>query len=44
MFTWRTIGLDSKKEAFDIILMTHPLSVAKLPADCLPVPEVLIQM
>ena len=23
-FTWKQIGLDSEKEAFDIILMTHP--------------------
>ena len=25
------IGLDSEKEAFDIILITHPASVDKLP-------------
>lgn len=39
MFTWRQIGLDSEKEAFDIILMTHPESINKLPPDCVQVPE-----
>ena len=31
LYTWHKIGLDSKDEAFDIILMTHPESVKKLP-------------
>ena len=38
-FTWKQIGLDSEKEAFDIILMTHPSSVNKLPKECIPVPS-----
>ena len=34
MFTWKNIGLDSEEEAFDIILLTHPQSVDKLPKEC----------
>ena len=32
LFTKRMIGLNSEKEAFDIILFTHPKSVIMLPA------------
>ena len=31
LHSWHTIGLDSELEAFDIILITHPKSVKKLP-------------
>ena len=31
LHSWHMIGLDSAEEAFDIILMTHPVSVKKLP-------------
>lgn len=34
LYTWAKIGLDSEKEAFDIVLLTHPKSVSKLPSDC----------
>jgi len=39
IFTWRQIGLDSEEAAFDIVLMTHPKSVEKLPVNCTKVPE-----
>ena len=31
LYSWHKIGLDTDVEAFDIILMTHPASVKKLP-------------
>ena len=31
LYSWHMIGLDSEVEAFDIILLTHPVSVKKLP-------------
>ena len=31
LYSWHMIGLDSEAEAFDIILITHPASVEKLP-------------
>ena len=31
LYSWHMIGLDSEEEAFDIILITHPASVEKLP-------------
>ena len=31
LHSWHMIGLDSEAEAFDIILITHPASVKKLP-------------
>ena len=31
LYSWHMIGLDSEVEAFDIILITHPISVKKLP-------------
>ena len=31
---WRFIGLDKPEEGFDLVLMTHPASVEKLPSDC----------
>ena len=31
LHSWHMIGLDSEAEAFDIILITHPVSVKKLP-------------
>eukprot|EP00092_Neocalanus_flemingeri_P005814 GFUD01006258.1.p1 GENE.GFUD01006258.1~~GFUD01006258.1.p1 ORF type:complete len:628 (-),score=188.16 GFUD01006258.1:577-2460(-) len=34
MFTWKKIGLDAEEEAFDIILLTHPKSINKLPKEC----------
>jgi len=34
LFTWKKIGLDSEEEAFDIILLTHPKSINKLPREC----------
>merc|ERR1719483_168253 len=34
LFTWRKIGLNTEKEAFDIILLTHPTSINKLPKEC----------
>ena len=37
IFAWRFIGLDIVDEAFDLILMTHPAIISKLPTDCEPV-------
>ena len=34
IFAWKKIELDSEKEAFDLILFTHPQSVGLLPAEC----------
>ena len=34
IFTWRFLGLDSAEEGFDLVLMTHPASVANLPSEC----------
>ena len=34
IFAWRFIGLDSVDEAFDLILMTHPATISKLPTEC----------
>ena len=34
IYTWKVIGLDAEEEAFDIILMTHPESITKLPMEC----------
>ena len=31
LFAWRQIGLDGQEESFDVILLTHPASVDKLP-------------
>ena len=34
IYTWTEIGLDSVDEAFDIVMMTHPAMVSKLPSHC----------
>jgi len=39
IFAWRKISLDSEKESFDIVLMTHPDSIKKLPKECKEVPQ-----
>jgi len=39
MFTWKKIGLDAEEEAFDIILLTHPKSISKLPKECKKIEE-----
>ena len=31
---WRFIGLDSAEQGFDLVMMTHPASVEKLPEEC----------
>jgi len=37
IFTWRFIGLDAADQGFDLVMMTHPAAVDKLPSDCVPV-------
>ena len=39
IFTWRFIGLDAADQGFDLIMMTHPAAVDKLPSDCVPVDD-----
>ena len=39
IYTWRFIGLDSVNQGFDLVMMTHPAAVSKLPKDCVPVSE-----
>ena len=34
IYTWRFIGLDTAEQGFDLVMLTHPASVAKLPAEC----------
>ena len=34
LYAWRFIGLDSAEQRFDLVLMTHPATVEKLPQDC----------
>ena len=34
IYTWRFVGLDTAEQGFDLVMMTHPASVAKLPAEC----------
>ena len=34
IYTWRFIGLDTAEQGFDLVILTHPASVAKLPAEC----------
>lgn len=38
VFAWKQIGLNGEQEAFDIIMMTHPLSVSNLPEECVEAP------
>ena len=39
IFAWKKIELNSEKEAFDIILFTHPLMVGLLPTECQLIPS-----
>ena len=39
IYTWKFIGLDSINQGFDLLMMTHPASISKLPPDCVLVPE-----
>ena len=39
LYAWRLAGLDTPQQAMDVILFTHPASVARLPADCVRVTE-----
>ena len=39
IFSWKMIGLNDKKESFDIILITHPESLDKLPKECIEIKE-----
>ena len=40
LFAWRQLGLDGREESFDVILLTHPASVDKLPKVLAHCPEV----
>ena len=39
IYTWRFIGLDSVDQGFDLVMLTHPAAVSKLPRDCVLVSE-----
>ena len=39
LYAWRLAGLDTPQQAMDVVLFTHPESVARLPADCVRVTE-----
>ena len=39
LYAWRLAGLDTAQQAMDVVLFTHPASVARLPADCVRVTE-----
>ena len=39
VYTWKMIKLNIAEEAFDIILMTHPEYIEKLPNDCNKIPD-----
>ena len=39
LYAWRLAGLDTADQAMDVVLFTHPASVARLPADCVRVTE-----
>ena len=34
VYTWRFIGLNTQRQGFDLVMMTHPAAVSKLPKDC----------
>ena len=34
LYAWRLAGLDTADQAMDVVLFTHPASVARLPAEC----------
>ena len=34
LYAWRLAGLDTAQQAMDLVLFTHPASVARLPAEC----------
>ena len=34
LYAWRLAGLDTADQALDLVLFTHPSSVARLPAEC----------
>ena len=34
LYAWRLAGLDTADQALDLVLFTHPASVARLPAEC----------
>jgi len=39
VYTWRFIGLDTVDQGFDLVMLTHPAAVDKLPSDCVPVED-----
>ena len=39
IYTWRFIGLDSVDQGFDLVMLTHPAAVSKLPGGCVLVSE-----
>ena len=39
VYSWRFIGLDTAEEAFDLVMMVHPLAIENLPEDCKEVTE-----
>jgi len=39
LYTWRWIGLNTTEQGFDLVMMTHPAMVDKLPKECIKVEE-----
>ena len=39
VYTWKFIGLNAPDQGFDLVMMTFPAAVDKMPKDCVPVPE-----
>ena len=39
IYTWKFIGLNLAKEAFDLVMMVHPAAIENLPAECKEVTE-----
>ena len=39
IYSWKFIGLNTAEEAFDLVMMTHPLAIENLPEECKEVKE-----
>ena len=39
LYTWKWIGLDTAEQGFDLVMMTHPAMVERLPSECVRVED-----
>ena len=39
IYTWKFIGLNGAEEAFDLVMMIHPLAIENLPKECREISE-----